>query len=300
MDSNDTASSPVLRPKSVMRKLVYNILHLPVPIKAPLLLLIVVLGSVLCAVDWSPESTFANRKHPLNVYLVKFSWGWTLLAVLPTVVFTSFLYSGLQLKTVLRHFGRVLIAHMIWSSVTSFFVFLDSLVGTCAIEEISKRSVCIKEGHLWTGFDISGHIFLLTYCIYVLTEEASNIQLEVWYEYNSTLGFESRAVDKLSKETKKKLHRLHRIAGVFVDYLELFAMAEVVIWTFMVMITSLYFHSILEKLLGFVFGYFAWYITYEWLFCVDSEYLPCKPSEGVFHPVKYLRVQSTEQPALSS
>lgn len=38
----------------------------------------------------------------------------------------------------------------------------------------TKRG-CIKAGHFWSGFDISGHVFILIYSSLVLIEEARPI-----------------------------------------------------------------------------------------------------------------------------
>lgn len=282
-------SLPLVRPKSLMRKIVHSTLHLPVLNKALLIFAIVLTGSTLCAYDLSPESPFSDRLNPINIYLVKLSWGWTLICILPTVMFTSFLYSGLNFRVILRHFARLGIAHLIWLTVTTLFIVIDGYTGTCTGDEgILERSVCIKKGHYWLGFDISGHVFLLTYCIYVITEECANIKLEVWYEYSGALHYENRVVDKLTEETKQLLPRMHGLASWVVDKLEILALTEILLWMVMVIATSLYFHTVAEKLLGYVFGFVAWYVTYGVLYG-RSRYLPCKPDEGILHPLRHLR-----------
>ena len=280
---------PTIRPKSLMRKIVHNTLHSPVLNKAILLLIIVVLGSTLCTFELSPETPFSDSRNPMNVYLVKLSWGWTLICIFPTILITSFLYTGFNFRVVLRHFTRLGIAHLIWLSVTTLFVVIDSYTGICIEnEDILERSACIKRGLYWSGFDISGHIFLLTYCIYVITEECANIKLEIWDEYNGTLHFENRVVDKLTDRMKEILPQVHRLTSYFIDKLEILALTEILMWMVMVIATSLYFHSFAEKILGYVFGLLAWYLTYGLLYG-RSAYLPCKPEEGVLHPLRHLR-----------
>lgn len=280
---------PIIQPKSLTRKIIHSTLHTPVINKAFFLLIIVVLGSTLCAFELSPETSFSDRRNPMNVYLVKLSWGWTLICIFPTVLITSFLYSGLNFRVVLRHFARLGIAHLIWLSVTTLFVMIDSYTGVCAEnEDILERSVCIKRGLYWSGFDISGHIFLLTYCIYVITEECANIKLEIWDEYNGALHFENRVVDKLTDSAKEILPQMHRLTSYFIDKVEILALTEILLWIVMVTATSLYFHSFAEKILGYVLGLLAWYLTYRLLYGT-SAYLPCKPEEGVLHPLRHLR-----------
>ena len=284
-------SLPIVQPKTFVRKIVHRTLHAPVLNKALLLLSIVLLGSLLCAYDLSPDSSLSDRRNPLNVYLVKFSWGWTLICVVPTVLVTSFLYSGLNFRVILRHFGRLGVAHLIWMCITSLFVLIDSYTGVCSndvSEGILERSECIKQGHRWAGFDISGHVFLLTYCIYVITEECANIKLEVWGEYDGALLFENRIVDKLTDNVKQMLPQAHRLSSYLVDKLEILALTEILLWTVMVTATSLYFHSFAEKVLGYLFGVVSWYVTYRLLYG-RSAYVPCTPDEGMLHPLRHLR-----------
>jgi hypothetical protein len=283
-------SLPIVQPKTFVRKIVHATLHAPVLNKALLLLSIILLGSSLCAYELSPDSPLSDRHNPLNVYLVKLSWGWTLICIIPTVLVTSFLYSGLNFRVILRHFGRLGVAHLIWMSITSLFVLIDSYTGVCNNDSdaILKRSVCIKQGHKWAGFDISGHVFLLTYCIYVITEECANIKLEVWGEYEGALQFENRVVDKLTDNMKQMLPQAHRLSSYIIDKLEILALTEILLWTVMVTATSLYFHSFAEKVLGYLFGVVSWYLTYRLLYG-RSSYLPCNPDEGTLHPLRHLR-----------
>ena len=281
-------SLPIVQPKTFVRKIVHGTLHAPILNKALLLFAIVLLGSSLCAYELSPDSPLSDRHNPLNIYLVKLSWGWTLICIVPTILITSFLYSGLNFRVILRHFGRLGVAHLIWMCITSLFVLIDSYTGVCSNEGILKRSECIKQGHRWIGFDISGHIFLLTYCIYIITEECANIKLEVWGEYDGALQFQNRVVDKLTDNAKQTLPQVHRLSSYFIDKLEILALAEVLLWTVMVMATSLYFHSFAEKILGYLFGVVLWYMTYRVLYG-GSAYVPCTPDEGMLHPLRHLR-----------
>ena len=280
---------PIVQPKSLMRKIMHNTLHLSVLNKALLILIILLVGSTLCAYNLSPDSPFSDRHNPLNLYLVKLSWGWTLFCLTPIVMVTSFLYSGLDWRVVVQHFARLGVAHFIWFTVTSLFVAIDSYTGVCTgKEDILERSVCMKKGHYWDGFDISGHVFLLTYCVYVITEECANIKLEVWDEYEGALHFENRVVDKLTDRAKQVLPQMHRLTSYFVDKMELLALTEVLMWTVMVIATSLYFHSFAEKILGYAIGLLSWYLTYRLLYG-RASYLPCKPEEGLLHPLRHLR-----------
>jgi len=286
--------APVVKHRSWVRRVICNVLHHSVPNKARVLFAVVLLGSLFCAIEMNPESHFSDKMNPLNLYMVKFSWGWTMLCILPAVLFSSFLYSGFQWDMIVKHFGRVVVAHVIWMTVTTLFVVLDSATGVCTSEGISERLVCLRGGHRWVGFDISGHIFLLTYCIYVLTEECANIQLEVWYEYNSGLLIEHQVTSKLSARKQNLLLQLHYVASWVVGPLELLAMSQVLLWTFMTASTAFYFHSFIEKFLGFTIGFFTWYLTYRCLYGRWS-YVPCRPDEGLLNPLKHIRTNTAEE-----
>jgi len=128
----------------------------------------------------------------------------------------------------------------------------------------------------------------------VLTEECANIQLEVWYEYNSGLLIEHQVTSKLSARKQNLLLQLHYVASWVVGPLELLAMSQVLLWTFMTASTAFYFHSFIEKFLGFTIGFFTWYLTYRCLYGRWS-YVPCRPDEGLLNPLKHIRTNTAEE-----
>ena len=287
LPSTTPTTNYVLRPRSLSRKLLHYSLHLPTLTKALILLAIVLVGSTIYALDLSPESAFSDRHNPVNVYLVKYSWGWTLLIITPAAILSSSLYNGLNITNIFRHLSRLVVSHVIWFSVTSLIVLLDSSVGSCAVNEVTGRHECLKKGHLWLGFDISGHVFLLTYCIYVISEECANIKLEIWYEFPEFLSHENAVTNKLSQNTKDTLLLIHQISSWIIEPLELLCLALVLVWAVMVVSTSLYFHTFAEKVLGYLCALLSWHCTYNWLYG-RSKYLPCRPDDGYLHPLRAL------------
>ena len=283
-------TAPATKPRTFTRKMIHWLLHSPVPIKAQVIGTIVIVGSIVQSFGLAPETAFSDKTNPINQYLVKLSWLWTLLWLVITVSITSALYSGLNWRAMLRHLARILISHIIWFSVTSLIVILDSYVGRCDEEAITDYRMCKKGGHTWTGFDISGHIFLLSYCIFVISEEAANIKLEVWNEYNGTLLMEHRVLAK-NRNLKQWLENLHKVASYIVQPLELYGLALVSVWGVMATVTSLYFHTFVEKLIGYLLAVGAWYITYKRLYG-NTWYGPCKPNYGLFHPIRHLTMNS--------
>ena len=62
-------------------------------------------------------------------------------------------------------------------------------------------------------------------------------------------------MDKNPERVKTGLPLLHKIASWIIEPLELLSLALVLVWTVMSAATSLYFHSFVEKVLGFACGY---------------------------------------------
>ena len=272
-------------PKSNVRKVLHYTVHLPVSRKAPTLMAILSLLSLVAWVDLSPQCPYlSDKRNTVNSLLVKWSWGWSLLCLGPSVMLTAFIYSALQWRQVLYHFSRLLVAHCIWLSATQAFIFLDSAVGVCSDGSDKDRTDCLQGEGSWEGFDISGHVFLLTYCVYVLTEEVAGLKWEVWSEFDGSLELEHTAMDKLGKASEILPH-IHFLCSPLAAGLELFAAALMTLWITMTIITSLYFHSVTEKLLGGVCGWLGWLLTYG---CVYGKaYMPRRPEQGLLHPLRH-------------
>lgn len=285
------SSAVITRPRNLARKTVHKLLHAPVLFKAQVIFAIVLLGSAVQALDILPETVVSDKHNPVNKYLAKFSWLWTLLWLVPTVSCTGALYSALALRGFLSHLSRIAVGHAMWYSVTSFIQYVDNYAGSCSLGGISNARACRRDGHEWNGFDISGHIFLLSYCVFVITEEAANIKLEVWNEYRDTLTLERQFLAKRGKLLEKWLFRLHHFFGYFVEALEVYALALLLIWMSMVVVSSLFFHTVSEKLLGYGIAVGVWFGTYGFIYG-KAAFLPCQPNFGVLHPSKHLTIQT--------
>ena len=105
------------------------------------------------------------------------------------------------------------------------FPAIQERTGVCSLSEHLTRYRCYKAGHSWSGFDISGHCFLLTWNNLVIIEEIKKLD---W------------------SEIKEKSLALYRVSSAVTILLH----GLMVIWETMMMATSLYFHSTIEKVLG--------------------------------------------------
>lgn len=289
----DEPNNVTVRPRGLCRKLVHLVLHSSVLIKAQVLLVMVLLGSALQSWELVPDTVFSDKRNPINKYLVKYSWFWTLMWVTPTVTLTAALYTALVPKQFLRHLGRVVMAHLVWYGTTTLIDGLDRYVGECSDAGITSIRACTKAGHQWTGFDVSGHIFFMAYCVFIITEEAANVKLEVWREYDNTLTMERQVVKK-AKKLEWWLTNTYQVGGHFVEALELCGLSLVLLWSSVVMATSLYFHTFLEKLVGLGVGVLVWWLTYGLAYRAGEGcggFLPCQTSHGRLHPLKHIKSQ---------
>lgn len=243
----------------------------------------VVMGSCLQALGVVPETILSDKSNFLNKYLAKLSWMWTLIWLIAAVSIPAALYSALTLGVFARHMGRVAVGHAVWYCGTSTIAFLGDYSGNCTSESLATAKACVRAGYVWTCFDISGHIFLLSLCVFVITEEAANIRAELWARYTSTILQEHDVF--ATRGEKLRLVNLYNAVDCFVAALELMGMALVLVWSFMMLTTSLYFHTYVEKFLGWAMAVGAWYVTYGILYG-SSWFLPCDPNYGILHPAR--------------
>ena len=277
--------SSVTRPRTTTRKIVNFFLHSSPLKKAIVIAVIVVAGSALKELDVVPNTLFSSKNNPLNQYMVKLSWMWTLLFLLAAVTTTAPLYSALEWKMT-RHFLRVGVGHFIWYFGTHAITLLETSAGKCSEEEFTTRSTCTRAGYVWVGLDISGHAFLLTYCILVITEEAANIKLELWELFNRWT-LQDEVLNKRPTWVGMWIKVLYNIANRVIVVVETYGLALVLLWAVMLTATALYFHSFTEKVAGYFMAVLCWYLTYELLYG-RRWFLPCKPTAGALHPSRHL------------
>ena len=115
--------------------------------------------------------------------------------------------------------------------------------GLCTESVHHTKTTCYQAGHLWTGFDPSGHCFLLSWNNLFMVEE-----------------FTASALPLLSSQQGG------RQPGVKIKYLQLLTCLLSLLMflgELMMISTSLYFHSFLEKFIGTSCGLGTWYLLYQ-------------------------------------
>ena len=128
---------------------------------------------------------------------------------------------------------RLLLCTAVWYLFAQMlFPAVEEMTGVCRVSSFLSKETCRRAGHTWTGLDISGHCFLLSWNCLVILEELPQIPVT-----RSLLSSTSRAL----------LHLL------------------VLLWEGMMLATSLYFHTETEKVLGVICAIVPWAIIYKLL-----------------------------------
>ncbi|KAG7237901.1 hypothetical protein INR49_031694 [Caranx melampygus] len=174
-----------------------------------LFLLVSVVGSVLKDLDLVPQTYFSSSRNVLNVYLVKLSWGWTL-ALLTPFLFLPHLLSGRSVPSLTRHLLSLVVATSVWYVCTETFFYIEDVTGFChetgaadvIKREFLSKATCRRAGFHWTGWDISGHCFILSYSALVIMEETAH-----------TSYLDAAGLSHLSRRVLRLLYGLERDRG---------------------------------------------------------------------------------------
>ena len=122
------------------------------------------------------------------------------------------------------------------------------------------KSECMKYGNNWSSIDISGHAFILIYGSLVLIEEAS--VFDGWESIHNHIFHENHA--RTQNDPKLSTNPLSGLSDIdferfkshyvqfkpFVRILFILIALLQLLWDFMLLITVLYYHRMLEKLLA--------------------------------------------------
>ncbi|ELU17239.1 hypothetical protein CAPTEDRAFT_119376 [Capitella teleta] len=285
---------PVAEPTSPKQFLMMLLMHvcrkiLLVNINAKIGLYAICVTAVSLVTDIfpPPPSYFSNRYNFLNQYFVKLGWGWTLLVLGNFIAVSSYTYCCGNMQLVKRHLSRLVAGTFWWYVCTSVFLYVDDWTGACQFgDELDYRSKrdCIKAGFVWTGFDISGHTFLLMHNLLIISEETR--VLGCWDKITEFIKMEEEA-----PTGKITLGDFEKLKSVVVEYKVYFRVSVVVLtllqilWEIMLLATVLYFHNMPSKLLAACFAVVPWYLTYHVWFKIE-EISPGLPGTGPIRLIK--------------
>lgn len=260
-----------------------------------------------------PKTYFAYSDNFPNQYFVKFSWAWTLASTGAFMYLTTAVYCCGNRQQILRHAARLAIGTLIWFTWTNLFSMIETATGQCitkdaALFSVKNRRACISKGGKWTSFDISGHAFLLIWCIFFITEEARaiigwdgikdfirhedhNREKALQYGASAPDTFEETPLKALTEEEFEKLKenygKYNVIAKIVLVGLTLLSL----LWDGMILATALYFHVMIEKVIAGLIAGFMWFILYRGLYLLELS--PGMPGSGLF---KYNEAKPTAVP----
>nr|ACO14823.1 UPF0517 membrane protein CG10671 [Caligus clemensi] len=244
----------------------------------------------------SSKNYLSNPHNVFNIYGVKFGWAWTLLATTPFIVATSLILrkNSLQLGLI-----RLAIATGIWYISTLIFQHIESSTGVCNSPQYISKPTCKRAGFNWSGFDVSGHSFLLIWNnLFILEEARSYIG---WEKIKEMLRHEDyRRVSQESSEKDSALSKLSIEDFILLrnNYSQLTPIirgffcslaALVLLWDVMLVCTALYFHIMIEKVLGALTAVVCWFFLYQFVY-EKAGMLP--GHTGTF---KYISIESSRQ-----
>lgn len=145
---------------------------------------------------------------------------------------------GLIKNTVRQYLVKLaLIYFILWLC----FFLIDHIFiwtgGRCDVSDTFSAERCRTLHGKWEGgFDISGHFCFLT-----------NLSLVLWQELNWL--FESSNVSLITWNER-------------CAFLQWLIVAVLIIWINVLVVTAVYYHTFLEKVLGCAFGYWCWIFLY--------------------------------------
>ena len=268
------ASEPVVKKsKTSFRHFLdefYDWALMPPSSKVAVYWLAIVAGSFIHEFLPLPHSYLSNKRNVFNVYFVKLGWGWTLGLLIPFITLTSSGRTPFNLTVILKHLSRMAVGTFGWYFWVNLFVYIEELTGQCEGEEtLSSRESCHFQGFHWDGFDISGHTFLLNYCALVISEE---IQVKRWW------SAEQRNTKGTTWFDRSRVSRGHALVIPLVELLFIFISLLLILWEFMLVCTTVYFHTVDQNVLGALAALCTWYVTYRVWY--EKELSPGQPWTG--------------------
>ncbi|XP_053606907.1 acyl-coenzyme A diphosphatase FITM2 [Plodia interpunctella] len=303
-------TKPIREASSITEILVLMIVHIckkllffDTNLKIALYLGALFLLSLIADVLTFPKTYFSRSDNVFNQYFVKIGWFWTLFLTVPYVLLTSYTTCcGKRKLIVTGHMLRLFIATIFWYSWTTLFNIIETKYGRCNSKSFDNKITCLKNGHFWNGFDISGHCFILIYSSLVMIEEAKSIN--GWERIKDYIRDErySRSVDDKSVSTNPlkninadELEVLRVSYDNFTPYVRAFLIAISLLqllWDVMLVSTILYYHIMVEKFISGVIAILTWFVTYRVWYTIPNI-VPNLPGDGIF---KYNKDKITGTP----
>lgn len=184
---------------------------------------IVTLGSMLTL----PDDYKVEKTNVLNQYFVKLGWFWTNILLLPLFYLTI---ADTDRESVAQTFARIICNSGAWYLSVNLFQILDGI----------------------TGYDISGHTFLLIFSNLIIFSElrllAGKQQLQ-----------DERQTKRTGDSVRQQSKLLHLNSLQQLRIVKLSLLALTLVWDFMLIQTALYYHTWFQKTLAAAWAISCWY-----------------------------------------
>ena len=232
--------------------------------------MVLILSFIADYIPFSQSFYFVQSHNIFNRYGTKLGWFWTCLLTIPFILLTSFLHHGSRTKA-FRDLTRIFIATFVWSYSTNAFMRYEQHTARCHGAEHALRHTCDLEGGKWVpGFDISGHSFLLIYSILVICEEASS------FRYWPSTPLTTTSQRRISTTNRREEYDFFQKYTKYVQYLFVGLFILHLFWDVQLVITVLYYHQFLHKIMGALVAVFCWFITYRIWYPLAFPFLPIR------------------------
>lgn len=180
---------------------------------------------IACSLISVPEDYKMDKTNVLNQWFVKLGWFWTCILVVPLLFFNI---QDNDREAVSYAMFRILLSTLLWYISVTLFQFVDTT----------------------TGFDISGHTFLLIFSNLLITSEL---------ELSNTSEFSNKRCSNNMKVKQKSAITNLKISPKMVK-IPLFILT--ILWDFMLLQTALYYHTILQKTIAALWAIGSWYVLH--------------------------------------
>ncbi|XP_045602009.1 acyl-coenzyme A diphosphatase FITM2 [Procambarus clarkii] len=252
-----------------------NYMHIPSEVKIGYYFITLLMLSLVKESIDVPHIDMLTGKHSvLNTVFVKKGWGITLIAFVVYHLTSLPLHPKwmIGLKQLLIRIAATTFFFFIWCAVV--FEVAEQYSEVCTFNnikvELTKRQCLKLKDHVYYSFDISGHSFLTTYCVLIMMEESKEILYFLWLgkclRGIPTNTSESIGLAKFDEKDTKILHSRYTIMSPIVVVSFVCIVLLCLIWDFMFIITTLYYHNFLEKVIGTILAVSTWYFLYRQLF----------------------------------
>lgn len=185
---------------------------------------------------WPPEWNKYIKNGFLNKYLVRYCILWTSLLIFVFLAVDKFQFN--TSRGFYWSFCFVFWLILLWKTNMVIYDIVGNYIGECKSKIwIRNAKLCISAKFRWIKFDISGHAFVMTFCVLCLN--FAKVQSGFWGFRISHYDYGDYAFGATW---------LLFWAVVFLQC----------IWIVMYTFTMLFFHTSKEKLLGILFGVFSY------------------------------------------